>query len=751
MRAHASLLLILAGCEQLAAELPGYYDGASGPAPTIDSVESGQQNGNVGGLTVTITGSNFDDSAMVQFAQRNAVIQSLSDSEIVVTAPAGPMGGGTVTVTVGTANGFDTAEYVYDMGPDLLESSAGEDNVEGQAGDYDGADVVGYVLVNNFWESCYGGLSSRIDDTYGAVGCTEFAYIGFTGTSGNAEALEFAYPRLLSGYQGFFGATDLGDAQWRVQRPGEVAYSAAIEDFHVDLGSVRLSNSYYDDDRVCADMAQVASYRYGGGEDDAPAPYTVYGSGLPDVSKLGEGEACESGNVYEVGEMEFCARLNEEGVPDYLYEADYPVDRNFFASSRSGFDPVEVSLDMPEVGVDDVSLVLPESLVVYNTEGMGQMLEDTPGGHDLWSLSTFEHCFDDGDGGEDLDDTALTFEWKVSTLHTGEAEVGYPEVDGEVLGYRTYVRISFTELSLGWFGGIAYPVRATITVPDNYNTFEVGDGRDAELWSRLTVPASVMYQLPTVTPPGGNSQFGTLANPADDSGYLIAEFQRVTEYTIATEKGPVGFAYVTGDFGFYEWKNPTDDTCHDCLDGDGDGWIDELDPDCGSGTEELGGGDTACNDGADNDGDGLVDADDPECEKGSGDDESNCNNGRDDDGDGYEDEDDADCQRGDSEMYADGCVNGLDDDGDGWADTDDPDCLDDTEEAGVGAADCNDGIDGDGDGWIDASDPDCTSATGAEAGLGTGECNDGVDNDGNGDIDSLDPDCTSAEAGSETP
>ena len=52
------------------------------------------------------------------------------------------------------------------------------------------------------------------------------------------------------------------------------------------------------------------------------------------------------------------------------------------------------------------------------------------------------------------------------------------------------------------------------------------------------------------------------------------------------------------------------EAAHDCnngLDDDGDGYLDEYDPDCADGKEELGFGTTACNDGIDNDGDGQID------------------------------------------------------------------------------------------------------------------------------------------------
>jgi len=56
--------------------------------------------------------------------------------------------------------------------------------------------------------------------------------------------------------------------------------------------------------------------------------------------------------------------------------------------------------------------------------------------------------------------------------------------------------------------------------------------------------------------------------------------------------------------------------CSDGVDNDGDGWTDDLDPDCGEGNREIGYSEYECNDEEDNDGDSLVDAEDPECEDG---------------------------------------------------------------------------------------------------------------------------------------
>lgn len=92
--------------------------------------------------------------------------------------------------------------------------------------------------------------------------------------------------------------------------------------------------------------------------------------------------------------------------------------------------------------------------------------------------------------------------------------------------------------------------------------------------------------------------------------------------------------------------------CSDGVDNDGDGRVDQRDPQCwgpdgaespdGIGRTPI----TACNDGEDNDGDGRVDREDPDCQDAADDDESEplaadasfpCSDGEDDDGDGETD------------------------------------------------------------------------------------------------------------------
>ncbi|MSQ01349.1 MAG: hypothetical protein EXR71_05565 [Myxococcales bacterium] len=728
-----SLVLLLAGCGYFSPV--DYYDGRWDP-PEIAALSAELQAGNVGGQTVVISGSGFGvdpEELMVQFGSANATVLSAQDREIVVLAPPGPVGGGTVTVRVGTYTGYDSSQYTYAMG----------DEVAAGAGD-EPPDEVGYVLVNNYWESCFGGLTSRLQDEYGVTDCQGFAYVGSTGLDGAAEALEFGTRRLYGGSQGWSGGSDLADGEWRVERPAEMPYLSGLDDYHVDLGDVSVVNSYWTDkDGYCVDLAETASYRYGG-DADHPSATAITGSGLPAVSTVSARSECPDDLYYAPDELQFCRRDTALGVPDYVYAADWPIDKNFFEADKRSLAPADITLKLPDVGVDGLTLTVPEPLVVINTEGYEDILSNgTTGAQGLWgAFGQLQHCFDDDGNGERLDDVALSFEWPVT-----DAVLTVP--GGAVLRSRTYVRMSITELSLGWFGGINNPVRATITVPDDNDSYKTtgSDGR-RETRGRLSVPASVMYQLPSIAFPsgGGLGGAGLITQSSAHVGYMFIEVQRVTEYTVETDIGPVVFAYVTGDFGFTPWTNPTDDACHDCEDNDGDGWSDEEDPDCaGGGAEEVGVDATAaCSDGVDNDRDGDVDAGDEDCSAASDNDESNCDNNTDDDGDGFEDEDDLDCMRGESETTADGCVDGLDNDADGWADADDPDCVTGGAEEGFGTEGCNDGLDGDVDGWTDAADPDCVAASFDEVGFGLALCNDGIDNDADTFSDADDGECSAA-------
>lgn len=687
---HRSLFLLLlagVGCAPFSTFEP-YYENWSPPSVSALSVTS--EKGNIGGGTVEITGSGFGADAeqiVVQFGDDNAEILAIEDGRLEVRVPQGPITGGAVEVRIATRTGFTTAaeSYVYDVG-DLY------------------AEQIGHIQVNNYWESCLGGQSGRIDDTYGETGCAGAAYIGYAGIDGVAEALTFVYPRLHSENIGFVGGTDQASSEWVVERPGQNSFAFGVEDLHRDIGAVTLENDLWDGDAWCPELDSLASYRYGGGREGYLDAVSLT------AADVIQGANCEPGDdgAYDLSSMDFCTTPNDDGTSSYVYRPDWPVEKNFFAGKKNDHTkPAIITIRAPEVGIDGLEVDIPESVVVYNEQGFESVVEGVEGSADIWSLTSLEGCFDDGGGTETLDDVAVRFAWDRSTVseNDGTFECDSP---GQLCAQQTYVRLTITTLSLNWFGTIGYPVRATIVVPD---------GAPRELRPTLDVPSSVLYQFPSVRLPqaGGLGGAGLLDPGVSNWGYLLTTFERVTDYAIRTNAGgTVVFSYTTGDFGFVGWDNPTEaDDCHDCLDGDGDGWADADDPDCAGGEEEVGFGEAACNDGIDNDDDGLVDSRDTACTSGDVDDESNCSNGLDDDADGLEDLDDLDCLAGGNEgdtVDLDACADGVDGDGDGWTDLGDPDCSVGTEEVGFGTTQCNDALDNDLDLAFDAIDPECADA-----------------------------------------
>lgn len=124
-----------------------------------------------------------------------------------------------------------------------------------------------------------------------------------------------------------------------------------------------------------------------------------------------------------------------------------------------------------------------------------------------------------------------------------------------------------------------------------------------------------------------------------------------------------------------------------------------------------------CSDGLDNDGDGLIDQQDPQCFGPYG----------------------SESPDGIGRMAIDTCADGIDNDGDGLVDRDDPDCLFASGNEGtpppadVLPASCADGVDNDGDGVIDyPADSECYGASGrTEAAVRTlGFDNLGIDTHG---------------------
>ena len=112
-----SLLLVLAACNQNARPL--YYDG---DPPTISGIGGESSTlGNLGGAEIALQGSGFGDdptAVVVQFGSQNAEIVAVSDTELTLIVPNGPIEGGPVDVKDGTEGVAAVAEgrYTYEVG-----------------------------------------------------------------------------------------------------------------------------------------------------------------------------------------------------------------------------------------------------------------------------------------------------------------------------------------------------------------------------------------------------------------------------------------------------------------------------------------------------------------------------------------------------------------------------------------------------------------------------------------------------------
>ncbi len=261
---------------------------------------------------------------------------------------------------------------------------------------------------------------------------------------------------------------------------------------------------------------------------------------------------------------------------------------------------------------------------------------------------------------------------------------------------------------------------------------------------------------------------GSLNNPWRTEAILTAEGDlQVTVHQDLGDGYDFRFAFVVDPDFHPSVCIQEGQTCYSGQDDDGDGWVDQEDPDCLYGSWEIGFSSAQCNNGFDDDGDGLADGLDDDCPHAHADAEQTLDptcadldddgEALDNDGDGWANDADPDCaEPGHAEdgeynsLFA--CSDGIDNDGDGDIDADDTACAnarDNTEDGPNGKYRCNDDYDNDGDGWVDDDDPDCAIYD-AEGGLGTTACNDGLDNDGDGFADWEDVDClTGADASEE--
>ena len=840
--------LLLAACDNR----QPYYDDEGSVSVYGVSIEA--EEGNIGGSEIEITGAGFGSDASnitVMFGNQNADVISATDSALTVRVPHGPVGGGAVDIRVGNANGQGTLAdgYTYQLpghGIDPVYGDVASDN------------QIAYVAVVNDMMSCYGGTA-----TGSQYGCQSFALTGEAGIEGRAEGLEIVYPGAEAPYglgkSGFSNDTSISWNNWTITTATHEVVGFddenAVQDFRLEIGEFSIVNEA-NSGSWCANLPSLATFTYNGSDEYIPTetnpitgalvnpeldgagylfePTSVSPNG--DLSTdFGNANGCfEGAKEYDLEELQFCMTDEYQEGRTRSYAAEWPVAQNFFmapteSGQMSSDVPVPVQLKIDAANIDQ-EIVLPP---LAKFSDRANDLDDP----EFWALFGFpEECPDTDDdrvttsGDSVFDWTWEPLVWSADCSAEDEGQGVCVDVPDGIKGVNSYITVTVNYLSFSWMGGEGVTQQATITVPDN-NNYDAETGLSA-----LSLPTWVLYSFPTAQNNYGEQQ-GAAAGQTNWMGYadasdptnglMIITLDRKVEYTIsASIDAPVGgtvekvdgdliFAYSTGDMGYFEFINPLDsvDNCSDCIDNDGDGWTDTLDPDCSSdeGVEvNLTSGST-CNDGVDNDGDGLIDAADENCVDGTAGESEDCSDNVDNDEDGWTDQEDPDCQDGGvfetEPTSAFTCNNGIDDDADGWIDGEDLACTSATSEENDGFADadedgvvdfgcndgvdndgngdidiedincfrrgpdaeeapetfrntCDDGIDNDGDGWIDAGDPSCEMTNGNSENPATydntdpgyaalGDCNDGIDNDCDGFVDAADPGCENAYAFSE--
>ena len=133
-------------------------------------------------------------------------------------------------------------------------------------------DQVGYILINEQWDSCYGGIGKG---TTG--GCNEIAYNGFTGLEGSAAFFDgVPFPNFHSMYIGWAGGsghvvrqvdstnalTDGELLRYGIGNGGHAVQGCALPLKNKAWNSTSLQQ---DEDRMwCSQISQFDRYRYGG-------------------------------------------------------------------------------------------------------------------------------------------------------------------------------------------------------------------------------------------------------------------------------------------------------------------------------------------------------------------------------------------------------------------------------------------------------------------------------------------------------
>jgi hypothetical protein len=700
-------ILLAIGCTSNYSE--PYFDEAGGL--TVSGVDSASEPGNFGGKTVTVQGSGFGtDPAQltVLFGHMNAEILNLTDSEITVRTPRGPIPGGPVDVTVTGENGYDSLADAYDYTITTIETGSTT-----PSGFFD--DEAGAIIIKNYQNTNYGGAG----------------WVGLNGIDAFGSFLKFEYPRFHTYNQNWFPETGFSPVgELAVRNDPYFIGTSALDDLHEPSGNFSIMN---------------------------PANYGAFNCITWDTFALGRDHCVASGLAsgthtlyldgylyYDTATLPVCLpkMLNDMAVGEY--SAEWPLPVNYFNSINDD-GSVDIDVVAPDLGLSETRLKLPPKV----------SFEATAGFTGDWTSSLFSSCFDsDGDGDTTLSDTALRFEW---TPYDGDL--------GDVPS-QTWVKFDMSAMSLTWIGLDTFSTTTSLQVPD-FNNYDPETGL-----SSIEIPVSTLYQMATTAAPprmgladANDTSIGytflSLIRTTDYKlgssldGDVIVSY--VTgDFTLLNFQNPLDSDTCGNclDDDHDGWTDADDPDCDPTLRGD----------DSTPAEDNVTFGNATCNDGEDNDADGLVDSDDPDCTIATDTEgtiaDLGCVNGIDDDGDGWIDDDDPDCTTEtdvESGFTTIACNDGVDNDGHGDADALDPYCDDGlgrNEQPTTWSSSCSNDIDDDGDGYVDSLDPDCELGSSENRLYWTVDdfersipsCYDGLDNDSDGLVDHADPDCVNGDA-----
>jgi len=486
----------------------------------LPTLEPDFEPGNAGGQEVTISGANFGDDptkVVVLLDNHNAEVLSVTNNEIVIRTPEGPITGGPVDVLVATPNGYARLEPNGDLAPYTYGAGVFDGDGDVLKGNSFYRDQRHYIQVSNLWDSCYGGR--------GIPACANISINGETGTAGQGEFFQFPYPRLHTTQIGWLTAFDVSPGEWAV-RPATAAFPSGIDGLRkAEMEPFALVNPVNSEKPICVNMS----------EEDVL-------SRTVDCS-----QARFDTREYDLGRLEFCEVEDQETGGTGDFRADWPVQREFFEPDAQGV--VNVTLESFELQVIE-DLVLPPPLVVGAEKGFNVRPTDPS-----VLLAPVETCTDGNDDGDvTFDEEGIVLTWEpLATEFLSREDV------------NTYIHVSVTAVNFTWYGLEQQGIRATVVVPDrNEAVFDEETG----LWtSRVSIPNSILYQIPTVESSYTEaSDFGAFLGDYDsNAGLLWMEIYRVSDYQLDSNDGQLIFSYSTGDLAIVDFDNPLDrdGTCED--------------------------------------------------------------------------------------------------------------------------------------------------------------------------------------------